>query len=177
MAVFSGFENLDFIKSFFILLLAVTGGYIGETTSCQTRKLLNNMFAKDVLVFVLLYFGLDLMDTKDMSHPLQRLKQTFFIWGFYTMFTRMTIFPTILAFLLLCIYYINLDLIGYYEIKKDKDEQYIEQIKYINKIVIISILSVVVSGFLYYIFKQKRDHGKRFSFIKFLKGVRKCKHD
>ena len=61
-------------------------------------------------------------DENNHPHPIDRLKQTFFVWLFYSMFTRMTIGPTIVAFILLCSYYLVLDLIEYH--KSNDNEEY-----------------------------------------------------
>ena len=170
------FKKLDFIKSFFILLLAVSGNFVGETLSCQTRRLLGNMIAKDVLIFALLYFGLDLMDDEsNHPHPIERLKQTFFVWLFYSMFTRMTIVPTIVAFILLCLYYLVLDLIEYH--KNNDNEEYAEKLEYINKNIMKTSIGVVTVGFILYFLKQKNDYGNKFNFFTFFKGVIKCKNN
>ena len=167
---------MDFIKSFFVLLLAVSGNFVGETLSCQTRRLLDNMMAKDVLIFVLLYFGLDLMDEEsNKPHPMERLKQTFLVWLFYSMFTRMTIGPTIVAFILLCSYYLLLDLIEYH--KDNDNEEYAEKLEYINKNVMKTTIGVVVVGFILYFLKQRKDYGSKFDFFTFFKGVIKCKNN
>lgn len=174
------FKDIDFVKSFFILVLAVSGNFVGETLSCQTRTFLQKMYAKDILIFILLYFGLDLMhdDSNNPPHPIVRLKEAFLIWIFYTMFSRMTIIPTILAFTLLCVYYILLDLITYYEKKENPHEEtYINKLKTIKTYIMNTAFLVVVIGFLLYFLKEKKDYGKNFSIVKFFRGVKKCKHN
>ena len=161
------FKKLDFVKSFFILLLSISGNFVGETLSCETRHLMNNMIAKDILIFVLLYFGLDLLDDDtNHPHPFDRLKQTLIIWLFYTMFSRMTIIPTIIVFILLCSYYLILDLIAYHK-DKDNNKQYIGQLEYINKNLMKTSIGVVTVGFILYFLKQRKDYKNKFNFFFF----------
>ena len=52
------FENLnDNIKSIFLMLLAICGGYVAQTLGCKTQKILTeNMYVKHIVVFSLIYF-------------------------------------------------------------------------------------------------------------------------
>ena len=137
------------------------------------------MFAKDVLIFILLYFGLDLMhdDDNDPPHPFIRLRQTFVIWVFYILFSRQEILVTILAIILLCTYYIILDLIKYYKHQdEEKHKIYINKLLHINNNLVKVIVGVVFIGFVYYFYKKKMEYGNKFTLYKFLKGVRKCKN-
>jgi hypothetical protein len=175
------FNNLDFTKTFFVILLGITGNYLGETFSCQTKQLLNHMLARDVLLFVILYFAVDLFDSDNNLHPIIRGRDAFIIWIFYNMFTKMTIGPTLFVFGLLCATYVLGDLIAYNKdlSKKDlskKDDVYILQLEKIKKIMMYGIATVTIIGFIMYYFKQKKDHAKKFSNYLFFRGVEKCSH-
>ena len=47
------------IKGIFLLILAISGNFIGETLGCKTQKMLReNMFAKQMVVYLIIYFVL-----------------------------------------------------------------------------------------------------------------------
>ena len=54
------FENIninDIIKSIFLMLLAISGGYVAQTLGCKTQNLLtNNLYVKHIVIIMLIYF-------------------------------------------------------------------------------------------------------------------------
>ena len=51
------FENItinDIIKSIFLMLLAISGGYVAQTLGCKTQNLLtNNLYVKHIVIIML----------------------------------------------------------------------------------------------------------------------------
>ena len=46
------------IISIFLIITAVGGNFLAETLSCQSQALLsNNMYAKNILIVLLIYFS------------------------------------------------------------------------------------------------------------------------
>ena len=171
------FDNFDFMKTFFVIVLGISGNFLGETFSCQSKKLLNNMFVKDILLLVMLYFAIDLFDSDNNLHPLIRARDAFLIWVFYNMFTKMTILPTLIVFCLLCGLYVITDLIDYNKGLSRKDDAHILKLEKIKIMMGYGVFAVTSIGFFMYYMKQRKDHGRKFSNFLFFKGVEKCRHE
>ena len=75
--------NLNSIKGLFLLILAVSANFVGNLLGCKTQKLLTeNMFAKHIVLILLIYFTVDLTSEK-VFHPMDTLKSTVELWVFY----------------------------------------------------------------------------------------------
>ena len=82
-------EYSDIIKAVFLLILAIIGGKTGRTLGCKVQKFLNeNMFAKHVTLFIVIYFAMNISNKKSKS-PLESFKGALFIYVMYLLFTKM----------------------------------------------------------------------------------------
>lgn len=165
------------LTGIFLLFLAVSGNFIGETFSCNLQRLLkSNMIAKHVLLLIILYFSINFSGKKDdeyFSHPLHTLNSTFMIYLLFLLFTKMDIYFTIFVVILLTILYILHDYIVYCEHHK-KDKKYIDNLTLFSNILIVFLILVILLGFILYLSKQYNDHSQDWSTIKFIFGVVKC---
>ena len=89
------------------------------------------------------------------------------------MFTKMNIYFTITAFLLLTILYTLKNFKTFYKLKKE--EQLYLQTDYMSKIVEATMIMTVILGFMVYFRKQHKDH-KHFDYLKFILGKVHCDH-
>ena len=70
----------DVIKGIFLLVLAVAGNFVAETLGCKTQKLLSeNMYAKHLVILLILYFAIGFTSSDEPQHPSFVLK---WHWGF-----------------------------------------------------------------------------------------------
>ena len=167
------------LQGIFLIMLTIIGGVTESTFSCQTLKFLHtNILAKQVVIFCLIYFTIDFTDNKN-SHPIDTLKNTIVIWIAYIIMSKQTIHFTITIFLLLVSLYIIHNYIDYVEDKKnhsenkelhDKLNQYSIYIKY-------TLVAVSLIGFVLYFIKERKEHKKNYSLLKFFFGSNKCDHD
>ena len=157
----------NIVKGIFLLLLAVSGNFVAETLGCRTQQMLsNNMFAKHIIIFCLLYFTVGFTSgDKNPRHPSEILKMCGIIYVLFLLFTKMDMTFTTIVFALLAFSYVNHTFISYYEQKSPKDKTLIEY---------IGILGVILVGFGLYYIKQRNEHYKNWSNISFLFGVNKC---
>ena len=89
----TSFIKLDIIKGIFLLILAISGNFLSETMGCQIQKLLtNNMFAKNIIILMVIYFSLGFASDQTNPHPWDIAKQTLFIWVFFLIFNIWLIF-------------------------------------------------------------------------------------
>jgi hypothetical protein len=177
MTFFSGLleriHKKNYTAGLFLLILSVSGNYIAETLSCRTRSILtHSMLAKHIMIMFLIYFTIN-FTSSEVVHPFTQMESAFFIWIFFLMFTKMNIYFTVTAFLLLTILYTLKNFSKFYKFKKE--EQLYRQTDYMSKIVEASMIMMVILGFLVYFRKQHKDH-KNFDYLKFILGKVHCDH-
>jgi len=168
----------DEIKGLFLLVLAITGNFIGETLGCKTQKLLSeNMILKQVFIVFMIFFALS-FTSSDVVNPSTHVKKAFIVWIFYILFTKMNLTFTIATFLTLLALYIVGLYIDYYKKIDNKDSNQHKELlakfeTYKNALTKVILLLVVI-GFVLYFIQQHQDHKTDFSLYKYLFGVRKC---
>ena len=169
--------NLERIKGLFLLILAVSANFVGNLLGCKTQKLLTeNMFAKHIVLILLIYFTVDLT-SETVSHPMDTLKSTFELWVFYLLFTKLDMTFTMVVFLLLCGLYVSSNYLNYLSKKVKKTDQEIQQLKILKILLpIVSklIIIVLVIGVVKYYLKQKKAYKKKFKHSKFFFGTTIC---
>ena len=134
------------LKSIFFLLLGVSSNFIGDTFGCQLQKTLSeNLMSKQVLIFLTIYFGLDLSSATKLD-PKNGVLLSAFIYIFYLVFTHMDHRVTIVSFCLLASIYFFDKYIDFY--KKTLTEKKLKTIRYIKNQFIILLITTVVIGFL-----------------------------
>ena len=166
------------IKGVFLLILAISGNWISETFSCQTRKFLgSNQYAKHFLAFMILFFSIDFVTgiNPDPVSPFQNLGMSVFIYTLYVLFTRMDLFFTILAFSLLLSVYFAMSYTSYlHKIKGSASE--ITAIGHVQDALSLLLVGTVVGGSIRYYMRQKREHSGSWDPVKFIFGTVSCKH-
>jgi heme/copper-type cytochrome/quinol oxidase subunit 2 len=166
-----------YTKGLFLLILTISGNFMGETLGCKTRKLLTeNIYAKYLVTLFVIFFAVDFTDDKNLS-PLDNFISAFKIFIMFIIFTRMSLPFTIVAFLGVVSLYVINQYIDYYEIDKEKNKEIIHKLKRVNNILLYIIIFIIIIGFLLYTYKQYKDHKKDFSILKFIFGVLHCKND
>lgn len=189
LSSFISSNNIDnvnnIIKGVFLLIIALFAGFINGTLGCQTQKFLieANIYMRQLILFITIYFAMSLLD--NIKHPLVSLKETFFVYIAYLLFSRMEVFYTMLVVFILAIINITHNYTKYNEKiindSKDENSEEKQKIKNINNIFknisilfICILLIVIVFGFTKYFLKQYKDHYKKWSTFKFIFGVNKC---
>ena len=177
-------QSLGIIDGLFLLLLAISGNFIAETLGCQTQKLLTeSIMAKQLMTFFIIFFTIS-YSNKDIDSPQSKLTKASLVYGFFLLFTKMNLTPTIIVLVLLVGLYIAGIYKNYYNAlynqKHSKNDirphqENIKQITKIQRITMIGIIAVIISGFFLY-YKEKRiEYNNSFDFAKFIFGVVKCK--
>ena len=169
------FENItinDIIKSIFLMLLAISGGYVAQTLGCKTQNLLtNNLYVKHIVIIMLIYFTSSVFG--ETKNPNESFKITILIYAIYLLFTKMNIQFTLLVFFLLGVNYILSTYIKYYE-KEGIEKERITNFKDIQKKLTITIAVLILLGFGLYFREKYIEYGNKFSPLKFMFGVLTC---
>lgn len=172
--LFNNTFKFNYVTGLFLLILSISGNFIAETLSCQMQKILtHNMIVKQLMILFMIYFTID-FTTSENVYPLHQLKGAFGIWLFFLMFTKMNIYFTITAFILLALLYVCKNFENYW--KKKKNEKKLKYIVDKSKIIEKLMILTVLIGFISYFIKQHNDH-KNFSFLKFILGKEHCDHN
>ena len=175
----------DIIKATFLLTLSISGNFLAETLGCQSQKWLQNMYVKHILILFMIYFTINFTQKKNtMVNPLINFVKAIVVWILFHLFTHMDILPTFFVIVLLMTVFVLSNYTIYLTEKMDRvsDEYKRNYIKQINTIKLIqegafigSILIILLGFMLYYLEKHK-EYKKRFSLLKFIFGVKKCKN-
>ena len=168
--IMNSFLDKNMIKGVFLLILAVCGNFVAETLGCKTQKLLSeNMFAKHIIVIMIIFFSINLTGNTDI-HPNVNILKSLFVWFLFLIFTKMSLNFTMIAFSLVMIVYVLDTYIDYYT-KKNKDT---ELLKYIQTNMYYLIVSLIVIGFILYFNKQYVDYRDNWDSVKFIFGKSIC---
>ena len=163
----------DIIRGIFLVILVICGNFTGQLLGCQTQKLLEmNMFSKYFVTYLILFFTIDFVSDKNKDVFITG-KEALYIWILFIMFTRMNLFFTIIVFILLIIAYLINMQIKYLKENKPNDKN-IKYLDIIHKKIYIVIFFTILLGFIMYFIKQRKEHKKNWSSIKFIFGRTKC---
>lgn len=166
-------------KGVFLLILAVSGNFVAETLGCNTHELLKtNMFAKHLLVFMILYFTISFTSHEEAPDPKKNFIGATIVYGFFIMFTRMRLYITITAFFILMILYLLSEFITYYTSHPGKvPPNRMVILTDIQKTLYFLLPVIVLYGFSMYMYDQYRVNGKNKSkWLNLIFGVPRCKY-
>jgi len=118
--------DLRILKSLFLLILIMAGGFIGDIFGCHAKQILtHNIIVKQLVFISLIYFTIDFTQDENES-PFDVVKLTISLWIFYMVIIRMNIFFTSsVAILLFALYVID----EYYEYIVEHEFKKITMIK------------------------------------------------
>ena len=154
------------------------------TLGCQTQTLLNNMYAKHVLIFFVIYFTIDFTQGDKVDDPFKNIGKAFMVWLLFHFFTHMDIQPTILAISLFMILFFISNYRHYiksnFKILSKADKTSLlkldKNLEIAQNMVFIANIIVILIGFSIYYIEKRREYSKNFSLLKFVFGTPKCKN-
>ena len=175
-------KGINTIVGIFLLIIGVSGNFIAETMSCQIQKVLtNNMYAKNIMLFVIIYFSLDFASTEDHVHPVEIMQRSILIWLFFLIFNKMDLIYSTIIFVVLFYILVIKNYIQYYN-KSNEDKELdkimqkrLELAKNSSEIATVIILLVMAIGFPLYLIKQQKKYKKNFNILTFIFGKTKCR--
>jgi len=155
----------------FLLIITISGNFLTELFGCSTRRVLsNNYYAKYILLFFLIYFASNLNNFN--MDPYKRLYESFRIWLFFLIFSKMNIYFTTLAFSMLTIIYILNDFQTLY---KDVNPDRYNIIVNITSAFKFLLVFFIIYGVLFYFRTQYVKYDKNFKIEKFILGNVQCR--
>ena len=159
------------LKGVFLILLVIFANFLAQLFPCSLQKLFNdNIFAKHILILLLIFYTIHINDDIN-HHPAEILFYSVLIYFIFLLFSKQNLVFAIIALILLVAKYINYSFIQYYDnLTKPKKHN----LNNINEYINILLLLVLLLGFFKYFIKQRKDHKKNWSFLKFLFGNVRC---
>lgn len=177
--------NPNLLKSILLLVLAVSGNFVGNTLGCTTQyQMTHNMYLKHILLIFITFFTLN-YTSEENEYPLKQIERAFLIWGAYLIFSKQNYIFTGLSSGFLVLTYILDTFDTYYQKKlenKNVEEKFIkenkEKINTINKFknysFKISIL-LIITGFGLYLKDKYIEYGDNFNILTYIFGKTTCK--
>jgi hypothetical protein len=172
----TSFDLSPNIRALFLLFLAISGNFLGNTLNCSIQKVLTeNSIMRHMFIILMIYFTID-YSSKSSMNPLEILKSTLIIYILFILLTKQTHIMFIINFVLIFIIYILFIQSQYVKgIEDDReilfDEEYVLMISsYLQKILYVTL----IIGFGLYFNKQYIDHRKDFDITKFFFGLNRC---
>ena len=166
-------DLINMTKGLFMILLTVSGGFTVDTLGCQSQYLFsNNMLVKQIIIFSMIYFTIDLTTTEH-PHPMNILKKAVCVWVFFIMFTKMNKIFTSVSFVFILSIFVLQKYKAY--LNEQKDETKDENIMKIQTYGVVGLLTLVIIGFSVYYFEKKQEYGDSFDFSTFMFGRNTCK--
>lgn len=175
------------VKAIFMLFIAISGNFLAQLFPCRIQYLFtNNMVAKHVLGFIILFFTvvINSVDHKKSTLVLILLTIGFYIW--FVIMTRMTIeffVPLIAILSVLYLIGIHIDVsenankTEENKVTKEFQQNKIKKLKKIKIALFFVAIIVTIMGFLLYLGEKNIEYGKNFKLSSFFLGEVKCKHD
>lgn len=185
-------DNSAMIKSIFLLILAVSGNFVGETLGCKEQMYMsNNMYVKHGILLIMIYFTLHFTASR-VPHPLEAAKKTVMIWIMFIFFTKMSVGFTLTGLIFLIVFYVISNFIDYDE-QEYNDEMHVKSSnnekekltktynskKYnyqkAQSWILFILIGVILVGFVTYTLKKREEYKDQFDITTFLLGVTQCK--
>lgn len=180
------FSRVAFI---FLIYAVIAGGYINEVLSCQMRYLLtNNKIYRHVMGIILVFvfimaeggwsFGDDEKESENswasgnVSHT---IIIAFMIYLIFLISAKSKLIPNLIFFsLIFILYFINTQR-SFLLVREKITKETSDAIIYFEYFLLFLAVIVLIYGFTDYIFYQKEEYGKAFSWFTFMLGTKECK--
>lgn len=171
---------INIIDGVYLLILTVMGNFVAELLGCKSQKLLsNNMYAKHLLIIIVIYFVIGFTGNDSSVSPGIRFKYAFIVWLLFVLFTKMNIYITGISFAILTSIYLINDYVKYYQTldknnNNDTNKDLIFKLNNYSDLLIKSLVGLILGGSSIYAYKQYNDHKSNFSLMKLVFGTLKC---
>lgn len=167
--------------SLITLYLLTAGDDLSSLFSCSVKRYLKHgMLTKHILAMFTLFITIIASSESKIKGSSSQLLATLFVYVWFVLTTKCEINFLIAILFIIAVGYIIKEYVESIE-HSDKthhhDKIYYNTLKKnIQKLTLGIALTVTFIGVANYYTKQKKDHGKSFSFYKFIVGTEKCSH-
>lgn len=177
--------NPNLLKSVLLLVLAVSGNFVGNTLGCQTQNIMtNNMYLKHALIVFITFFTLN-YTAEENENPTKQMTRAVGIWLCYLLFTKQNLMFTSLSAGLLCAAYVIDSFSKYYQTILDSKKSTLEitnelqsKVDSLNQnknYAFNAGILVIGLGFVLYMRDKYNEYGSNFNLLTFIFGKTNCK--
>lgn len=169
-------ELTQLINATLLLLLSFLGNYTDGLIGCKLEKIISSShpLTKMFYVVLMVYSCFTITDNNTNHHPLKLLLYAVLIVFVFNMFNRQTMYTLIISLVLLIVVLFVDKFIIYSEKNKNYTAKTIENLKKIQKTLIILLGTTLSIGFCLYLIQKRNEYGNKFNLITFLVGHEKC---
>lgn len=169
-----GNQDQLYIKGLVLVFLMIAANFLGNTLGCGVQRLLtHNMYVKQLIIFVSIYFALNFADDSGDVDPVQHIKQSLVIWLLLLFVGKVDTWVACVVYLMLMLYFFMYNYKRYWT-KKGGNEERVEIVTNMLSWIEMGVLCLVIGGFTVYLMRQMREHKRNFSMLKFVFGVEVC---
>lgn len=151
------------IRPLFVLVIAISGNFLGNTFSCPTRRLLTeDLFVRHALLMITIYVTLE-----TQKEAWKRVVQSVGLWLLFLLFTKMDARYTLAALAAL---------VAVYELedRKKGETEKAARARDLSIYVQVFVLLLMVVGVTVYARKQRLEHAANWSWSRFFFGASRC---
>ena len=165
------FEEIsNSIKAVFLLFIAISANFLGNTLSCNLQYNLTTIpYLRHIFLFLIIIFTIDFTSRSSISVE-EILTRSLIIYIFFIMLNRqnyMTMYIVIIMLIVTYLIYLQTNNLK----KNNKDTIYYDNL---SSFLIYGISFVTLIGFILYFNKQYNEHYNDFDILKFIFGTNIC---
>lgn len=183
-------SNISKIGFLFISFVIVASGYVTQVLPCQTKRFLEqNIFGKHI-IGILLCFLFIMLESGGWSFDMEQQNKAEVDWsngnvvdtfiygvGLYSVFllsSKMQIIPNFVFYTILFSVYLLNTQRNYWNNRELITEEQNEKMKFVIKLLLVSLPVSFLYGFIDYYIYKKNKHGKHFSFYNLILSKVSC---
>ena len=165
--------NLEFvpqIRAVFLLFIAISANFLGNTLSCSVQyNLTSNPYLRHLFLYLIIIFTID-FTSKDNMDPISIMEKTFVIYLFYVLLSKQSYTTIVIIIILLIATYLAYIQSTHLKQNNTGTEFYDNLLSFL----VVAIGVVTVVGFIMYFNKQYAEHSDDFDYLKFIFGTNQC---
>jgi hypothetical protein len=174
---FGGIGNYNdhlYIKGLVLVFLMLAANFLNNIVGCGVQRLLtHNMYVKQFVIFLSIYFALNFANDSDNVDPVVHIKQSLVIWVLLLVTGKVDTWVACVVYMLLMLYFFLYNYKRYWMKKGGNNERVEIVVKMFSWIEVVA-LCLTIGGFTVYLMRQMREHKRDFSVLKFVFGVEVC---
>ena len=176
-------DNTDLIiltLSIFLIYLSLSTGFLSTLLGCQIYRFTNNnIYFRHFILLLFIYFAFDISSTfNTYIHPLITFIISLCIYLSFILFSKMTLFYTLIVLsLIILIGVINKFKRYYNNTLTDNEKKLKTSIVKLNKLenmIIILIIMCIMTGSMKYYFIKRKQYRNKFNHLRYFFGYLKC---